>query len=110
MALNYQVDQTPLAMALVEEILVLGRHIFGTLDSVDATWRLQNMPVAGQPCHADAQRTIRFQSVGNSIRQRSIAHRLPRTLRRLTSRLGVWMRYAMRQRHVSVTERGNTDE
>lgn len=44
MSLNYQLDQTPLPMALVDEILVLGRHVFGSLDSVDVTWRMQNMP------------------------------------------------------------------
>lgn len=44
MAVRFELDRTPLPAALTDEILVVGRLVFGTLDEKDVLWRMQNMP------------------------------------------------------------------
>lgn len=107
MALNYQLDQMPVAMALVEEILVLGRHVFGTLDAADATWRMQNMPELSV-----FSARMEAELVGFKIGYAMTSKRYYSWLGGVAlaqRRLGI-ARELMAQQHARVTERGNSDE
>ena len=44
MAVRFELDRTPLSARLTDEILVVGRLVFGNLDETDVLWRLLNMP------------------------------------------------------------------